>query len=132
MCGIVGIFNHSRKERVSESKLRMMRDSMTHRGPDGSGIYINPDQSLGLGHRRLSIIDLSELGRQPMTETSGRIHITYNGEIYNFRELRSGLENEGVVFRSRSAGSPSGHRILAPTMGPVGDTSPVAARSQSA
>ena len=102
MCGIVGIFNHSRNERVSESKLRMMRDSMTHRGPDDSGIYINPDQSLGLGHRRLSIIDLSELGRQPMTEASGRIHITYNGEIYNFRELRSELEKEGVVFRSRS------------------------------
>jgi asparagine synthase (glutamine-hydrolysing) len=102
MCGIVGIFNHSRSERVSESQLRMMRDTMTHRGPDDSGIYINPDQSLGLGHRRLSIIDLSELGRQPMTEKSGRIHITYNGEIYNFRELRDDLEKEGVIFRSRS------------------------------
>jgi asparagine synthase (glutamine-hydrolysing) len=80
----------------------MMRDSMTHRGPDDCGIYINPDQSLGLGHRRLSIIDLSELGRQPMTETSGRIHITYNGEIYNFRELRDELAKDGIVFRSSS------------------------------
>lgn len=102
MCGITGVFNHSRREDVSEEKIRLMRDSMTHRGPDDSGIYINPDRSVGLGHRRLSIIDLSPLGRQPMTDSTGRLYITYNGEIYNFRELRSDLEKEGVFFRSQS------------------------------
>lgn len=75
---------------------------MAHRGPDDCGIYVSVDRSLGLGHRRLSIIDLSELGRQPMTESSGRFHITYNGEIYNFRELRADLEKDGIRFRSNS------------------------------
>jgi asparagine synthase (glutamine-hydrolysing) len=102
MCGIAGVFNHSRNERVSEEKLRTMRDSMVHRGPDDSGVYINSDQSVGLAHRRLSIIDLSELGRQPMSDISRRLHITYNGEIYNFRELREELQRDGVVFRSQS------------------------------
>jgi asparagine synthase (glutamine-hydrolysing) len=102
MCGIVGIFNHSREQRVSEKTLLRMRDSMAHRGPDDCGVYVNADGRLGLAHRRLSIIDLSELGRQPMSDDGGRIHITYNGEIYNFRELRSALEKDGVHFRSQS------------------------------
>lgn len=102
MCGIVGVFNHSRSERVSESKLVAMRDSMSHRGPDDCGIWLNSDRSVGLAHRRLSIIDLSALGRQPMVDSSGRFHITFNGEIYNFRELRADLEKEGEPFISQS------------------------------
>lgn len=102
MCGIAGVFNHGRQEPVSEQKLRLMRDSMVHRGPDDEGIYLNGDRSVGLAHRRLSIIDLSTLGRQPMADDTGSIHITFNGEIYNFKELRQALERDGVHFRSQS------------------------------
>src|SRR5262245_1313034 len=102
MCGIAGLFHFARQERVSEAKLIAMRDCMVHRGPDDAGLYISPDESAGLAHRRLSIIDLSPLGRQPMRDDSGRIHIVYNGEIYNFRELRKALEEDGVEFRSQS------------------------------
>src|SRR5215510_2663414 len=102
MCGIAGIYHYGRTEAVTRDRLVAMRDCMIHRGPDDSGLYINPDQTLGFAHRRLSIIDLSELGRQPMTEASGRFHIVFNGEIYNFSELRADLEKEAVRFRSHS------------------------------
>src|SRR5215467_870545 len=84
MCGIAGILNHSRRVDVSIETLERMRDRMTHRGPDDHGIHLSPNRRAGLAHRRLSIIDLSELGRQPMCDDSGRIWITFNGEIYNF------------------------------------------------
>jgi asparagine synthase (glutamine-hydrolysing) len=102
MCGIVGIFNHSSHEEVSPDLLARMRDSMTHRGPDDQGIYVTPDRSLGFGHRRLSIIDLSDAARQPMSDDSGKIWIIFNGEIYNYKELRCELERTGVVFRTKS------------------------------
>lgn len=75
---------------------------MANRGPDSFGYLEAPDRSWILAHRRLSIIDLSPLGHQPMTDASGRVHICYNGEIYNFRELRAELEKLGTVFRSTS------------------------------
>src|SRR5688572_16980723 len=102
MCGIVGVFNHSTHEEVKAEALLRMRDSMVHRGPDDSGVFITRDRTLGLAHRRLSIIDLSEAGRQPMADRSGRFWIVFNGEIYNHAELRSDLEKFGVVFRSKS------------------------------
>jgi asparagine synthase (glutamine-hydrolysing) len=102
MCGIAGIFNHGRTEAVSASMLQTMRDRMVHRGPDDSGIHVTPDARAGLAHRRLSIIDLSEMGRQPMCDDSGTLWITFNGEIYNFRELRADLKSGGVRFRSQS------------------------------
>jgi len=102
MCGIVGIFNHSTSERVSERMLQRMRDSMTHRGPDDCGAYLSPDSSAGLGHRRLAIIDLSPDARGPMCDDSGQLWITFNGEIYNYLELRADLEKEGVRFRTKS------------------------------
>jgi asparagine synthase (glutamine-hydrolysing) len=77
-----------------------MTDALAHRGPDGEGSYV--DGSLGLGHRRLAIIDLSPAGRQPMLTRDGRYAITYNGEIYNFQELRAKLEALGHQFRSRT------------------------------
>jgi len=77
-----------------------MTDAMAHRGPDGEGFYI--DSFIGLGHRRLAIIDLSPLGHQPMTTPDGKFTITYNGEVYNFQELRIELEALGHAFRSRS------------------------------
>ncbi|HYI29486.1 MAG TPA: asparagine synthetase B, partial [Bradyrhizobium sp.] len=77
-----------------------MTDSLAHRGPDGDGFWI--DGAVGLGHRRLSIRDLSSLGQQPMSDPTGRVTVTYNGEIYNEAELRAELEKDfGFVFRSR-------------------------------
>jgi asparagine synthase (glutamine-hydrolysing) len=99
MCGICGIFNLN-GEPVSPVDLRRMTDAIAHRGPDGEGFYI--DSFIGLGHRRLAIIDLSPLGHQPMMSADGGCSISYNGEIYNFQELRLELEAKGYPFRSRT------------------------------
>ena len=99
MCGIAGIVDLNS---VEKDLLIQMRDSMVHRGPDDSGIWINADRTVGLAHRRLSIIDLTEAGRQPMSDSQGRVWITYNGEIYNFKEIRRELEAKGYSFRSRT------------------------------
>jgi len=85
----------------SETIIRM-RDTLVHRGPDDAGHWIAPDGTVGLGHRRLSILDLSPLGRQPMSDRQGRVQVVYNGEIYNFQSLRSELETLGFEFRSTS------------------------------
>ena len=84
MCGILGIVY---KNGVDEELIRLARDTMTHRGPDASGFWISPDGTIGLAHQRLSIIDLSKAGKQPMSDIEGRIWITYNGEIYNFHSI---------------------------------------------
>ena len=103
MCGITGIFEFGAREgRVDEPTLLRMRESLIHRGPDDAGLYISPDRSLGFGHRRLSIIDLSPAGRQPMSNEDGTVWITFNGEIYNHLELRAELEKKGHVYRSRT------------------------------
>jgi asparagine synthase (glutamine-hydrolysing) len=98
MCGIIGKFNFRSHEPVSSQILESMRDTMIHRGPDDAGIYV--EGPLGLGHRRLSIIDLSELGHQPMSARDGTLWITFNGEIYNFQSLRKHLMEKGYSFRS--------------------------------
>jgi asparagine synthase (glutamine-hydrolysing) len=100
VCGIVGIFEFGRQRAVDASQLERMRDSMVHRGPDGAGLWIAPDASVGLGHRRLSIIDLSAAAAQPMTNEDGTIWVTYNGEIYNHAVLRRELAAAGHVFRT--------------------------------
>lgn len=100
MCGICGIVYSDSKRQVSEYRLRRMRDVLTHRGPDDAGMLI--EDAVGLGHRRLSIIDLSERGHQPMNSRSGRFCITYNGEIYNYPALRDELLMGGHQFRSDS------------------------------
>ena len=99
MCGIAGIF-HLNGAAASPVMLRRMTDAVAHRGPDGEGFYT--DGCIGLGHRRLAIIDLTDAGHQPMISEDGRIALSYNGEIYNFRELRSELESLGHRFRSSS------------------------------
>lgn len=99
MCGIAGILNLSGAA-VSPPVLQAMTDAIAHRGPDGEGHWI--DGPIGLGHRRLAIIDLSPLGHQPMQSYSGRYILSYNGEIYNFRELRADLERLGHGFRSQT------------------------------
>ncbi|MAF80326.1 asparagine synthase (glutamine-hydrolyzing) [bacterium] len=101
MCGITGIYNLNKKE-VQKADLISMRDVLEHRGPDDEGTYISPDLRVGLAHRRLSIIDLTEAGHQPMTNEDKTIWITYNGEIYNFQSLRKELERRGHTFRSKS------------------------------
>jgi asparagine synthase (glutamine-hydrolysing) len=99
MCGIAGIFNRN-GEPVSQVILRKMTDAIAHRGPDGEGFYV--DSFLGLGHRRLAILDLSPAGHQPMATEEGNYVVTYNGEIYNYQELRVELESLGHRFRSKS------------------------------
>lgn len=99
MCGIAGIYNLN-GEPASPALLRRMTEAIAHRGPDGEGFYTN--SALGLGHRRLAIIDLSPLAHQPMMTADGRWVIAYNGETYNFQELRLELEAQGCQFRSRS------------------------------
>ncbi|HDY69049.1 MAG TPA: asparagine synthase (glutamine-hydrolyzing), partial [Candidatus Scalindua sp.] len=99
MCGIAGIFNLN-GEPVSSVILRKMTDVIAHRGPDGEGFYT--DSFIGLGHRRLAIIDLSPAGHQPMVSNDGQVVLSYNGEIYNFQELRAELEALGHQFRSRT------------------------------
>jgi asparagine synthase (glutamine-hydrolysing) len=103
MCGINGIFAyHYAADPVDAHELIRTRDHMAKRGPDGFGAWYSEDGRLGLGHRRLSIIDLSEAGAQPMLSADGRFAVTFNGEIYNYRELRQKLEATGTTFRSRS------------------------------
>ncbi|HJV33621.1 asparagine synthase (glutamine-hydrolyzing) [Geomonas sp.] len=99
MCGIAG-FTRSLVRDADAGLLRRMGDEIRHRGPDASGEYLDP--LIGLAHRRLSILDLSTLGDQPMASSCGRYLIVFNGEIYNFRELRAELEAEGVQFRTRT------------------------------
>jgi asparagine synthase (glutamine-hydrolysing) len=96
MCGIVGILSfRSSALGVSESLLTAMRDRMEHRGPDGAGIWISPNRRVGLGHRRLSIIDLSNSAAQPMSNEDGSLWVVFNGEIYNHAEIRAELEQSG-------------------------------------
>ncbi len=96
MCGIVGIlsFNGSNFP-ITKPYLVKMRDTMVHRGPDGGGVWIAPDKKIGLGHRRLSIIDLSQMANQPMSNEDGSIQIVFNGEIYNHAEIRAELVKIG-------------------------------------
>ena len=99
MCGITGLINLN-GEPVSPVILRKITDAIAHRGPDGEGHWI--EGNVGLGHRRLAIIDLSPAGHQPMISADHRYVLSYNGEVYNYRELRTELEAEGVWFRSHT------------------------------
>ena len=100
MCGIAGIVNANSLP-VEHSSIKAMNAALKHRGPDGSGVWI--EDSVGLGHTRLSILDLSQNAKQPMQLVdTDRYVISYNGEVYNFKELRSDLEKRGVCFKSQS------------------------------
>jgi len=102
MCGIAGVVVYGDGPSVDEAALCRLRDAQRHRGPDDSGLWIAPDGRVGLGHRRLAIVDLSPFGHQPMASEDGRFRVVFNGEIYNFRALRSELEARGHSFRSES------------------------------
>lgn len=99
MCGISGIWNYKSGEAVEMERLRLITKLLAHRGPDGEGFYTS--RELGLGHRRLSIIDLAG-GQQPMCNEDGSVWIVFNGEIYNYPELRRELQQRGHTFRTKS------------------------------
>lgn len=100
MCGIVAIFNYLDSSKVDKSELLRISDSMKSRGPDDSGVWI--EDGIGLAHRRLSIIDVSKSGHQPMTLLDNSLRIVFNGEIYNYKEIRKNLEKKGFVFFTNS------------------------------
>ena len=103
MCGIAAIFAYrDHAPAVDHAELLRIREAMVKRGPDGSGLWLSDDRRIGLAHRRLAIIDVSETGAQPMATADGTIRIVFNGEIYNYRELRRSLEAEGYEFTSES------------------------------
>lgn len=104
MCRIAGLvdFNKGLDRQQLEELTLHIRDSMAHGGPDDAGIYVDKEKGVALAHRRLSILDLSSLGHQPMSTEGGEITITYNGEIYNFQEIKQDLLNKGYKFRSNT------------------------------
>src|SRR4051812_26157238 len=102
MCGIAGVLGFSDGFRVDEAVVTQMRDAVTHRGPDDGGTLVLDADRVGLGHRRLSIIDLSPAGHQPMSNEDGTVWIVYNGEVYNHEELRRELEAKGHRYRSHT------------------------------
>src|ERR1044072_6464653 len=102
MCGIAGMLAFSDQFALDEATLGRMTDSLPHRAPDDAGYLVRPAERVALGHRRLSIIDLSPAGHQPMGNEDGTVWVVFNGEIYNFLELRRDLERAGHRFRSRS------------------------------
>jgi asparagine synthase (glutamine-hydrolysing) len=101
MCGIVGALSFKKNTfTVTEPYIIRMRDTMIHRGPDGAGVWISSDKRIGMGHRRLAIIDLSDSAAQPMCNEDGTVWITFNGEIYNHAEIRPELEGLGHRFKT--------------------------------
>jgi len=104
MCGISGFIDIAFKKKINEleSLIARMSDTLRHRGPDDKGFWIDEHYGIALGHRRLSIIDLSQEGHQPMVSACGRFVVVYNGEIYNFKLLRNDLQSEGFMFRGQS------------------------------
>ena len=100
MCGIAGIISPQKKI-IHTKVLKTMSDALSHRGPDGEGVWINPDNTAGLSHRRLAIIDLTDAAAQPMHYLS-RYSIVYNGEIYNYKELKTDLQKAGYHFTTQS------------------------------
>jgi asparagine synthase (glutamine-hydrolysing) len=103
MCGIAGIYSyHAAAPEVDRQELLRIRDHMYNRGPDGAGEWYSGNNRVGLAHRRLAIIDLSETGSQPMAATKGNYVVTFNGEIYNYKALKHSLEARGYRFESHS------------------------------
>src|SRR5262249_37177364 len=100
MCGITGLWDFG--HHTVEADLFSMTRALTHRGPDDTGFFVSDDAAIGLGHRRLSIIDLSPRGRQPMADADNSVMITFNGEIYNYREIKQELVRNGYQFSSNT------------------------------
>src|ERR1700710_728241 len=99
MCRISGIVNHSLSKDALERMVKEMCTILKHGGPDDEGTYVSNNHHLVLGHRRLSLIDLSAAGHQPMSYQNGRYQISFNGEIYNYLELKTELQQQGRQFK---------------------------------
>ena len=102
MCGIAGIVGRQSGPPVDQAELIRLRDAQEHRGPDDAGAWLDDRGRVGLAHRRLSIIDLSPTGHQPMSTPDGHLHLVFNGEIYNYRELRDDLQGRGHRFATQT------------------------------
>ncbi len=100
MCGIAGVVNFKKSNSISKDLIEKITTKVSHRGPDHLGVYV--DSTFAFGHSRLSIIDLNEVANQPMSDSAQEIFVTYNGEIYNFQQIRKELKNKGVVFKTHS------------------------------
>lgn len=115
MCGIAGILSFSAGAPVKNEILAAMRDSMIHRGPDGDGLWISPEGRIGLAHRRLAIVDLSDSAAQPMSDAEQTVWVTFNGEIYNHLGLRATLEKAGHhSWRHRQPCADAGFCVIIP------------------
>src|SRR5207237_1151176 len=101
MCGIAGGIALHRGARPDEDRVRRLSALIAHRGPDSDGYWVAPSQRAVIAHRRLSIIDLAA-GRQPMLDDAGKVALAFNGEIYNYKELRSDLTRQGLTFATSS------------------------------
>src|SRR5213593_1639191 len=112
MCGVAG-FWRGQPSRADGEALGRMTGALQHRGPDDAGHWCDPGAGIGLGHRRLAILDLSPNGHQPMVSASGRYVIVFNGEIYNFQELRTELERAGAGAGCRFHGHSDTEVLLA-------------------
>ena len=108
MCGICGI---CQTQPISRRALEAAVDGLAHRGPDSSGLFLTRSGRIGLGHTRLAIIDLSSAGHQPMSDENTGVTISFNGEIYNFRDIRDDLSADGYRFQSDSWTYPSCSRV---------------------
>ena len=113
MCGITGILEIGKCRESLLSDIKLMNNVLQHRGPDDEGVWVDDIHPIGLGHRRLSILELSESGHQPMTSLCGRYHIVFNGEIYNHIELRNLLSNSAIFSRIRWNGNSDTETLLA-------------------
>ena len=104
MCGIAGSFGLMEHSSTSDAadELRSAVEAISHRGPDDAGEWADQRAGISLGHRRLSVVDLSDLGHQPMISRDGRFVLSYNGEIYNAPSIKSSLSQKGATFRGRS------------------------------
>jgi asparagine synthase (glutamine-hydrolysing) len=99
MCGIVGIY--SKYEKIMKERLQQATDRLIHRGPDSNGLWVHPQSHVGLGHTRLSVVDL-EHGEQPIANENDRIHAVVNGEFYGYQEVQMELMRKGHKFRTNS------------------------------
>src|SRR4051812_23959682 len=99
MCGLTAIFSYTRERHpIERTELERIRDAMAPRGPDGSGAWLDVRRGIGLAHRRLAILDLSDAAAQPMATSDGLLRVVFNGEVYNYRELRAELTAKGHRF----------------------------------
>ena len=109
MCGITGVFFLKKDKNFNFNSLKEMTSSLSHRGPDSYGYWSSEENNIYFGHRRLSILDLSKNGDQPMTSSCGRFVITFNGEIYNFKELSRELRDKFSIRKHGTPGINNGH-----------------------